>query len=436
MKSYEVTAPPAASPHHPHSAQPGPSPKELAPPFVLPGEHFTAGLLWLMAGAAGLVAVAPTLAAGGFLAPRVVAVTHCFTLGWITTSIFGALYQIFPIALGVPARSVRAGHVTFAVLQLGIGTLVAGTWAWQPLVIAAGWVVITAAVGGLAWNVLPQRRRAPRGRIIGLYVSGGHMGLGLAMLVVAARIGSALGWWGLDRMGFLSAHVHLAVVGFATLTVVGVGSRLLPMFLLSRETSEAPLRWIGPLTGAGLVVFSVGELAAQPVISVPGGLLIAAGTILYLQLASGYFIQRTRRVLDPGLGHAAAAFGWLAVAVVLGLIVLFAGGSHPRLQVAYALSGILGWLSLLVVGMYHKIVPFLTWLHRYSDRVGQPGVPRIADITSAAAGWITLGLLVTGVVILVAGVLSGSEKAAQAGAGCFAAGTAVLLAQHARLVTR
>ena len=33
--------------------------------------------------------------------PRVVAVTHLFTLAWITTSIMGALYQFLPVALGV-----------------------------------------------------------------------------------------------------------------------------------------------------------------------------------------------------------------------------------------------------------------------------------------------------------------------------------------------
>ena len=63
------------------------------PPFRLPGTHFLCGIGWLALGAAGLVVVAPLLAAGQFLAPRVIAVTHIFTLGVITGSIFGALYQ-------------------------------------------------------------------------------------------------------------------------------------------------------------------------------------------------------------------------------------------------------------------------------------------------------------------------------------------------------
>src|SRR5688572_26779770 len=76
-----------------------------APPFRLPGEHFAAALTFWGVGALGLIRVAPDLAQGLFPLPRVIAVTHLFTLGWITTSILGALYQFLPVALRVPIRS-------------------------------------------------------------------------------------------------------------------------------------------------------------------------------------------------------------------------------------------------------------------------------------------------------------------------------------------
>ena len=81
------------------------------PPFRLPGIHFIGGIVWLALGGAGLVAVAPLLARGQFLSPSVIAVTHLFTLGVITGSIFGALYQFYPMSLGAAPRSVRVGVV-------------------------------------------------------------------------------------------------------------------------------------------------------------------------------------------------------------------------------------------------------------------------------------------------------------------------------------
>ncbi len=429
----------AAAAPRPAAPHPGGAPLgslEHAPPFALPGEHFAAALGWLLLGAAGLVVVAPDLARGGMFGPHAVAVTHCFTLGWITTSIFGALYQLFPVALGVPARSVRVGHRTFAALQAGVATLVAGTWFWVPALLALAWVLLAAAVGGLAWNLLPQRRRAPRGRVIGLYVSAAHMGLGLAMLVVLARIGAEFGLWYVERLGFLAAHVHLAAVGFATFTAMGVGSRLFPMFLLAHGYAERPLAWIGPVAGAGLAALAAGELAAARPLALAGGSALAAGLAGYVALVRDYYRRRVRRRLDPGTAAAALAVAFLAAAVALGLWVLWRPGFDPRLAAAYGVTGIVGWLTLLVAGMYQKIVPFLTWLHRFSARLGEPGVPRIADLTRPALGWAVAACAGAGAAITAAGVGAGIPALARTGAVVFAAGVAALVAQMARVWTR
>jgi hypothetical protein len=124
---------------------------------------------------------------------------------------------------------------------------VAGAWTWQPPLLATGWLALVGAVGVIAANLLPLRRRAPRGRDVGAWISLGHSALGLAMAVTVGRLGAEFGWWRVDRLGLRSAHVHLAAVGFATLTAAGVGSTLLPMFLMSRERPRRRLRWIGPV---------------------------------------------------------------------------------------------------------------------------------------------------------------------------------------------
>jgi hypothetical protein len=403
------------------------------PPLALPAEHFVAALAWLVVGALGLTLVAGDLAGGRFLTPRVIAVTHCFTLGWITTSIFGALYQLFPVVLGVSARSVRVGHATFWVLQAGVFAMVTAAGAWQPAGLALAWTLLLAAVAGLSWNLLPQRRRAPRGRTVGLYVSAGHVALGAAMALAGARIAEALGWWSVPRLGLLAAHAHLAVVGFATLTVVGVGSRLFPMFLLSRGHREWPLRWIGPLVAVGLAVHTAGALAAATGLTRAGGAVIALGLGLYVWPAADYYVRRTRRVLDPGMAHAAASLVFLAAAVGLGLLLLLRRTPDARLMAAYGLTGVLGWLTLLVIGVYYKIVPFLTWLHRFSPRAGEPGLPKVADLTRPALSWTTLILLVPGIALLAAAVGAGAAGPARVGAVLVAAGVVLVAGQHARI---
>ena len=419
MTQRAVPLPQAPTPAHP-------------PPFPLPAEHFAASLVWLALGSTGLVLAAPELARGNFLHPRVLAVTHAFTLGVITTTIFGALYQLFPVTMGVGVRSVPAGHGTFWALQAGIVLLTSGFWSWLGWVQGLGWLMLAVAMGGLASNLIGQRRRATQGLAIGRYVSAGHAGLGTAMLVALARIGETLGWWHVDRLGVIATHFHLAAFGFATLTAVGIGSRMLPMFLVSHGTPEWPLRWIAPVSGAGLVLQGIGLLARLTPLVWIGGLLLAAGTVLYLGLALGYFRRRAAASLDPALGHVAAALAALGLAVPVGIGLLAAPTMSPRGWAAYGLLGIAGWLVLLILGVYYRILPFLTWLNLFGG--GAPGmpVPSAADLVRRSWAWTSLMSLVTGLGAMAGAVLLGSAVWARAGAATYAAGVVLVLAQVLR----
>ncbi len=74
-------------------------------------------------GVGGVVWVAPALALGAYPSPHVVGVAHLFTLGWLTTSIMGALYQFLPVALGQPIASERVAHLSFALHVTGVAAL-------------------------------------------------------------------------------------------------------------------------------------------------------------------------------------------------------------------------------------------------------------------------------------------------------------------------
>jgi hypothetical protein len=414
---------------------------DALPPLRLPGEHFAAGTVWLLFGAAGLVLVAPDLAWGRFLAPRVVAVTHCFTLGWITTVIFGALYQIFPVALGAPARSVAAGHAGFVVLTAGVAALVIGSWVWRAWLLAAAWGLLVAAVGIWSWNLLSRRRRARRNQLLGRYVAAGHVGLGLAMAVVAARIGASLGWWTVERLGVLAAHVHLAAIGFASLTAFGVSSRLLPMFLLSQEPPRRPFHWVGPLAGAGAALLALGHLTAVGLLTALGGSLAAVGVALYLAAAARWYARRGARRLDPGLTLVALALLNLGLAAGVGLVLLTVP-SRAGWLAAYAILGIVGWLSLLVIGVSYWILPFLSRMHARrasqgttGDRAGVARGPSWRDGSGPRrVAWTSVALLGGGVPGLAGAVAAGDADLARAAAWVFAAGVVLVVAHHGSLL--
>lgn len=402
-----------------------------APPFRLPGTHFTGAIVWLLLGGAGLVAIAPDLAAARFLSPRVIAVTHLYTLGVIVASIFGALYQFYPMSLGAGARSIRVGVAGAWLLHAGVGLVAGGFWFWLPWLQAAGWWAVFLAIACVSWNLLPHRRRMTQGRRVAAYVSAAHSLFGLALLLAGARIGASLGWWGIDRLGTIAAHFHLAAFGFAGLTAVGVGGRMIPMFMVAGAGPEWPMRVIGPAAVAGLIALAGGLLFTFPPAVWLGALLGIGAATLFAVTVAGYFRRRLVRRLEPAFGHVMVGFGCLVLALVAGVVQLALPGMSARGWVVYAELTLLGWLVVFISGIWYRLFPFLIWLHFY----GRSGarVRQAAELVHRGTAWVALGLLACGLVLLVGGTALGSVGGTRAGASGFLAGSLLIGAQYPRI---
>ncbi|HSB52906.1 MAG TPA: hypothetical protein VLD58_01055 [Gemmatimonadales bacterium] len=395
-----------------------------------------AALLWLAIGAGGLVLVAPQLAAGNIFDPRVFALTHVITLGVITTAISGALYQLFPVAMGRAVRNLRVAHLTFWLLQAGIVLLVTGFWVTSGHLQGCGWVAISLSVALFGVNLISRSLNTQPDQLIGWYVGAGYLALVAALGLGALRVGETLGYWHVDRLVMIASHFHLAGVGFATLVAIGVGHRMLPMFLVSHGFPRWPFRWSGVLAALGLVAFVTGKYAALGLLVRAGGLTIAAAGCIYAYLAEEYFRRRMRRALDPGLAHAAVAHLFLVAGILTGLRLLFEPSDFaPQLWAAYAVLLLLGWLVLLIVGVLYKILPFLTWLHIFGPRMGEAELPTVADLTRPAWGWVSLGCLAAGLSLLAPAIALGSGAVARLGALGVALGVALVLAQGARVLS-
>ncbi len=403
----------------------------------LPGQHFVASLAFLAAGAVGLVWVAPELAAGSFLSSRVTGVTHLFTLGWLTTTIFGALYQLLPVALGAPVRSEMMGHVSFWCHVPGVALFVAGILRNSIPLHHTGIVLIATGMTLVIVNVGLTLPRSTSRDVTWVSVA-----LALGFLASTLVLGIMLllnlhsGYLGDHRVATLAVHLHVALVGWVLMMIVGMSHRLLPMFLLAHG---ADTRWTQRallFLPAGLTVFAVGMLLGQPILSWAGVALLEAGAICFFIQARSFAKARKRPRLDVGLRFTGIAVLFLALSAVLGPIVLAVGGTrHPRLATAYVLTGLLGGMALFVVGQFYKIVPFLAWIARFRGRIGREKVPTVAELYSPRAAQVQLVLMVAGVSVLIAAIAAGSTVAFRVGAYTFALGVAVFISQMIRIMT-
>jgi hypothetical protein len=399
-----------------------------APPALLPGSHFAAALCFLLLGSVGLVLYAPDLARGYFLAPRVAAVTHLFTLGWMTTSIMGALYQFLPVALDRPIRSLRVAHATFLLYVPGLLAFVTGLATARSTLMLVGAATFGTGlllfIGNLAATLKSAARRD---------VTWWALALATSYLAVTLVLGLALtgnlrwGYLGGGRLNALGVHLHVALAGWVLLVMIGVAQRLLPMFLLSHDVTDraakAAVAFVA--TGAGMLTLLH---HAPPLFSrwLPA-LLIAAGCAAFLLQARRFYVRRHRPGLDPGMRLAAGGLAVLALALVLAWPVIVTG-APAHVAVAYVMAAILA-ISLFIAAHYYRIVPFLVWYHRFGPLAGRRPVPRVNELFSAPTAHAAGTALLSGAFALVVSVALAAALPARVAAAVLAIGSAIVATQ-------
>jgi hypothetical protein len=97
----------------------------------------------------------------------------------------------------------------------------------------------------------------------------------------------------------------------------------------------------------------------------------------------------------------------LAVATVMGLGFAFDVLGGARLGLAYAVLILGGWISLTIVGMMLKIVPFLVWYRVYAPLAGRTSVPALAELSWPWPERCAYVLLTTGTAALTVAVVAG-----------------------------
>jgi hypothetical protein len=167
--------------------------------------------------------VRPDLPGAFFHHPRMIAVVHLVTLGWISGSILGAFYIVGPLALRLPLRPGWRDRAAFGSFAAGVIGMLAHFWigeysrmAWAALLVLAA--VLHVALR--AWLGLPA---APVPWAVKL-----HVALAFGNMILASMFGVLIGlnrmygWLEWSPMSAAFAHAHLAAVGWAVMMVIGL----------------------------------------------------------------------------------------------------------------------------------------------------------------------------------------------------------------------
>ena len=315
-----------------------------------------------------IVAVQPALPGPFFLHPRMAAVVHLVTLGWITSSIFGAFYFVAPLTMRMPFRPGWADRIAFVCYATGSVAAVAQFWSGDYERVAWAAALVLAAALHVTLRTAAGLPSALGGWPVKL-----HVALAFANLIAATVFGMAVGlnrvhgWFAWSPLAAAYAHLHIAVVGWATMMFVGLAYRLIPMIVPTAMPRGRSIAASAILIEGGLAVL-VNALMSDAAWAAAGGLLIVAG------LAS--FVVHVRLALKDKLPPPASlprpdwatwqthvALLWLAVAAILGPVLSFGGTGNWRIAAGwwYGVAGLIGFLAQVIAGMQGRLVPMYAW---------------------------------------------------------------------------
>lgn len=295
----------------------------------LPLRYLATGMLaWLLA-AAGVPLLAAHLVAS-FDDPKIFALTHLVVLGWVTMTIMGALYQLFPVALQASLAAPAVGRWNFILYAAGVAGFVPSFYFdWTPGVAIFGSLAVVGIVIFAITLLLSYpsvRARHP----MGLFVL---CGLGWLVVVIGFGLTWALDWqfrWFNISPNLLAAHVHAGLVGWLGCTLMGVSYKLMELFALAHRRTWRSAYLILAVWNVALVALILSLLLWPGGWEVTGAAIALGATMLWFAFdLARMWTHRRRRRISVEQGHIAMSLLSLLLACGIGITLTVERG-FPR----------------------------------------------------------------------------------------------------------
>jgi hypothetical protein len=346
--------------------------------------------------------------------PHTLAITHTMALGWGTMIILGASHQLVPVLIEAKLFSNFLAYTSFVLAAVGIPMLVCSFFHFQVDWIAqTGGILINAAILCFIINIAMSIRKSKSQNVHAVFVITASLWLltttiiGLLLLFNFTK--SILPE---DSLHYLSLHAHIGIVGWFLLLVMGVGSRLIPMFLISKYDNRKELWLIYFLVNGALISFIVLFFSRVDVVLYILPLLAALlALVLFAKYCYKAYRHRIRKQVDEQVKISLLSIAMMLLPVVLLLVLivlLVFSFADAKLALAYGFSIFFGWMTAIILGMTFKTLPFIIWNKVYHNKAGLGKTPSPKDLFSESV-FNKMGIAyLTGFCLFLAGVLLSS----------------------------
>jgi hypothetical protein len=344
--------------------------------------------------------------------PHALAITHLMALGWGTMIILGASHQLVPVLIEGNLYSNKLAYLSFLTAAIGIPLLVYGFYTFN-----MGWpakwggVLVIVAILAYGVNLAVSMVKSKHESIHAFYIF-----TSVLWLLATATVGLMLVFnftyplMQKSSLEYLPLHAHIGIVGWFLLLVTGIGSRLIPMFLISKYNNVRQLWWIYGLINGGLLSFVflflyTGSrlLLVLPVFAVVGAV------VLFGNFCFCSYKQRIRKKVDDQMQLSLLSILMMLLPLIFLLIIIvlliFSPGPQINLVTSYGFIIFFGWITAIILGMTFKTLPFIVWNKVYHKLAGKSKTPNPKDLfNDAVFKWMSV-FYITGFLVFTGGIL-------------------------------
>ena len=299
--------------------------------------------------------------------------------------ILGASHQLFPVLIEGKLHSNLLAFLSFIFAAIGIPILVYSFYMFNMGSTAqVGGILINLAVivylANLGWSMANSKKNNVHAVFAFTSVIWLLSTTGLGLLLVYNFNRELLSQ---NSLHYLSLHAHLGIVGWFLLMVIGVGSRLIPMFLISKYENRKHLWWVYALINAGLLGFVLLFLFSWPTeLYFLPITLICLGVLLFGHYIYRAFGARIRKKVDGQvqISMLSVVFILIPLFILAAIIALFATTDNLQLVLLYGYTVFFGWITAIILGMTFKTLPFIVWNKVYRHIAGLGKTPNPKEL--------------------------------------------------------
>lgn len=343
------------------------------------------------------------LLSGQFRIPFIWMGAHLLLLGFAVMVAMGAMYQLVPVTFLTPIWNEKFGFVQFFITAIGITLFAISLWLHPSKAIYGGIMTIIGVlmfITQMFMTITKQKKKTT----ITYFVLSAIVGLLLTIIagfILVWNISfSSIG----QHTPILYSHITLGVAGWFTLLIFGFSYKLVPMFSLSHGFSMKWAKFALPFYISGLILLISSFWLKNMTFQTFGWFILLLGFVFFSLDIKEIIQKRLRRKLDKPFTFALIAIG---NGLLIHLVAFFASLftiQHPTFWGWLVYLFIMTWIMFSILGYLFKIVPFLWWTHKYSERIGKENVPTLKDMINEPLSiylFFGFGIAIIGIIVSV-----------------------------------